>query len=160
MDFGIRKGFEIGSELGFYTGCIQVSQGVQAFAWQAVLTASTSRCHTQVWQLLSQTPGSTVSDRTAKAIAAVQQQLSDISVSPQVWPTSYARTYAAVGLLHPVCGPVSAFLLPYPWLKHYLQDQNLPEVMAQLRGKVKAIAASLGLLQHYFPAAQPSQLDM
>ena len=96
MDFGIRKGFEIGSELGFYTGCIQVGHSVHEFARQAVLaasavlTASTARCHIQVWQLLSQTPGSAVSDRTAKAIAAVQQQLSDMSVSPQVWPTSYA----------------------------------------------------------------------
>ena len=38
----------------------------------------------QVWQLLSQSPGSMVSDRTVKAIAAVRQQLSEISVSPQV----------------------------------------------------------------------------
>ncbi|KAF5830513.1 hypothetical protein DUNSADRAFT_14398 [Dunaliella salina] len=146
-ELGLQKGYEMGIEVGFYAGCVRTWRYLQAmdYSRQQAKTTSTTEGDPSAPASMSQDRNLDVK-RGKQPKAAEDGEAGGQGCGSLLIPERAERGLAILEEL------LAAFPIDNP------QDETLQDLFERLRGRFKATASMMGLLQDYFPR-EPEEED-
>ncbi|KAF5829601.1 hypothetical protein DUNSADRAFT_15866 [Dunaliella salina] len=146
-ELGLQKGYEMGIEVGFYAGCVRTWRYLQAMdnsrqRAKTISTAESNPAH----------PASISQDRNLDVKCGTQPKAAEDGEEGGQGCESLLipeRAERGLAILEEL---LATFPLDDP------QDETLQDLFERLRGRFKATASMMGLLQDYFPR-EPEEED-